>query len=242
MEKSKKFFSTEHFLSYNVKIPILRSEVRRKDEHFDDLQKYLIKTYPNVIVPSTKPHKANRYNEQKYITKRSAILQVFLRDVLRSRILRGDSYLMSFLTEADAKKYAKDHEAMGKQEKIQKIDDFITQDGRLTLTIPNVDEIRSVLQGKVRSASDQTEKAYVYLHQQMQRLAQDLRNTAQTIETIRDTFDTLSKTTYDLQMDSEEDIENQNQIRYFYKINKETFSAWSVQMQQVSDHVKDTQT
>jgi len=70
MEKTKKFFSTEHFLSYNVKLPILRSEVRRKDEDFDHLQKYLIKLYPNVIVPTTKPHKANRYNEQKYITKR----------------------------------------------------------------------------------------------------------------------------------------------------------------------------
>lgn len=118
MEKSKKFLSTEHYLSFNIKLPILRSEVRRKDEHFDDLQRYLIKTYPNVIVPSTKPHKANRYNEQKYITNRAIILQIFLRDILRSRILRGDSYLMSFLSENDPKKYSKDHEAMAKHERV----------------------------------------------------------------------------------------------------------------------------
>ena len=37
MEKSKKFFSSEHFLSYNVRLPIIRSEVRRKDEDFDHL-------------------------------------------------------------------------------------------------------------------------------------------------------------------------------------------------------------
>ena len=145
MEKTKKFFSSEHFLSYNVKLPILHSEVRRKDEDFDHLQKYLIKLYPNVIVPTTKPHKANRYNEQKYITKRAYILQRFLGGVLRNRILRGDSYLMSFLTESDSKKYAADLSSMLKQLKVSRIDDIITQDGRLTLTIPQVDEIRKAL-------------------------------------------------------------------------------------------------
>ena len=83
------------------------------------------------------------------------------------------------------------------------------------------------MQMNVHSASEQTEKAYIYLHQQMARLAQDLTNTANTIETIRDTFDALTKTTYDLQKDDDNDVANQNQTRYFYKINKEQFSAWS---------------
>jgi len=126
MEKVKKFFSSEHFLSFNVKLPLIRSEVRRKDEDFDQLQKYLVKLYPNVIVPTTKAHKANRYNEQKYITKRSYLLQRFLREVLRSRILRGDSYLMSFLTESDNKKYLKDLANMNKQEKVTTLEDMIT--------------------------------------------------------------------------------------------------------------------
>lgn len=71
---------------------------------------------------------------------------------------------MSFLNESDEKKYTKDLSSMNKQLKVSKIDDIITQDGRLALSIPYVDEIRKVLQGKVRSASDQTEKAYIYLH------------------------------------------------------------------------------
>ena len=154
MEKRKKYFSTEHFLSFNVKLPLIRSEVRRKDEDFDLLQKYLVKQYPNVIVPTTKAHKANRYNEQKYITKRSYILQRFLREVLRSRILRGDSHLMTFLTESDNKHYLKALQMMNKQEKVTAIEDIITQDGRLTLTIPYVEEIRKVLQSKVRPAAD----------------------------------------------------------------------------------------
>lgn len=37
--------------------------MRRKDEEFDLLQDYLIKAYPNVIVPTTKPYKGQKYNE-----------------------------------------------------------------------------------------------------------------------------------------------------------------------------------
>lgn len=242
MEKKKNFFSTEHFLSFNVKMPYIKSEVRRKDEDFDHLQKYLVKVYPNVIVPTTKAHKGNRYNEQKYITKRSYILQRFLREVLRSRLLRGDSYLMSFLTETDNKKYLKELERMNKQEKVTKLDDIITQDGKLVLTIPYVEEIRKVLQSKVRPSADQTEKAYIYLHKQMARLALDLSNAAHTIETIREAFESLSKTSYDLQNDTPEDVENQENIRFFYKVNKEAFAAWSVQMNAMSEHLKTSQT
>lgn len=242
MEKSKAFFSSAHFLSYSIKLPLLRSEVRRKDEDFDHLQKYLSQAYPNVIVPGKKPHKAKKYNEQKYITKRAYVLQRFIIETLRSRILRGDSYLMSFLTETDEKKYNKEISAMSKQIKVIRIDDIITQDGRLKLEMPYVDKIRQTLSMNVRSASDQTQRAYVYLHQQMARLAQDLINTAQTIETIRDTFDALNKTTFDLQKADEADQANQESIRYFYKINKETFNTWSVQMQQMSEHIKSTQT
>jgi hypothetical protein len=63
MDKEKGLFSSGHYLSYKINLPILRSEVRRKDEHFDTLQQYLQKSYPNIIVPGKKPHKANRYNE-----------------------------------------------------------------------------------------------------------------------------------------------------------------------------------
>lgn len=126
MEKAKGFFASGHFLSYKVSLRILNCEVRRKDEDFDDLQKYLNITYPNIIVPGKKPHKADRYNEQKYITKRATVLSRFVRDILRSRVLRGDSYLMSFLTETEDKRYNKDHQNMLKALKVTRIDDIIT--------------------------------------------------------------------------------------------------------------------
>ena len=76
----------------------------------------------------------------------------------------------------------------------------------------------------------------------MSRLALDLSNAAHTIETIREAFESLSKTTYDLQNETQEDVENQENIRFFYKVNKETFATWSVQMQQISEHLKTSQT
>jgi len=57
MQQSSGFFKKKNYLSFKVKIPILTSEVRRKDEEFDLLQDYLVKAYPNVIVPTTKPYK-----------------------------------------------------------------------------------------------------------------------------------------------------------------------------------------
>lgn len=42
----------------------------------------------------------------------------------------------------------------------------------------------------------------------MSRLALDLSNAAHTIETIREAFESLSKTTYDLQNETPEDVEN----------------------------------
>ena len=116
------FLSKSSWLSFRVKIQFLSSDVRRKDEDFDLLQDYLIKAYPNVIVPTTKPFKGSKFNEQKYMTKRAGILSRFLVHVLRNRILRGDQFLMSFLTEIDDGKYKAEKATMLKQKKVSAIE------------------------------------------------------------------------------------------------------------------------
>lgn len=57
MQQKGGFLGKKNWLSFKIKIPHIRSEVRRKDEEFDLLQDYLIKAYPNVIVPTTKTYK-----------------------------------------------------------------------------------------------------------------------------------------------------------------------------------------
>ena len=153
MQSKSSFLSKTNWLSFKVKIPHIRSNVRRKDEDFDLLQDYLIKAYPNVIVPTTKAFKGHKYNEQKYMTKRGTHLSRFLQSVLRSRILRGDQFLMSFLTEVDDNKYKQERGAMLKQKKVVTIEDLVTPDGKIELSIADVDRIRDELYKKVTKVS-----------------------------------------------------------------------------------------
>jgi len=70
MQTKKAFLSTSHYLSFKVKIPHLKTDLRRVDEDFDAMQAYLVKAYPNVIVPPIKPCKAGKQTASKYINKR----------------------------------------------------------------------------------------------------------------------------------------------------------------------------
>ena len=99
MQQKKSLLTSSHFLTFKVRIPQLKTEVRRQDEDFDMLMKYLINEYPHLIVPIIKPSKAQKQFAGKYINKRGVMLARFLKAALRNRILRGDQFLMHFLTE-----------------------------------------------------------------------------------------------------------------------------------------------
>ena len=63
------------------------------------------------------------------MTKRATYLSRFLAHVLRNRILRGDQFLMSFLTENDDKKYSGEKATMLKQKKVVTLDQLVTPEG-----------------------------------------------------------------------------------------------------------------
>ncbi len=101
MQQKKSLLTTYHYLSFKVRIPQLKTEVRRQDEDFDLLMKYLTQEYPHLIVPIIRPSKAQKQFAGKYINKRGVMLARFSRAILRNRILRGDQFLMHFLTESN---------------------------------------------------------------------------------------------------------------------------------------------
>ena len=117
-----------------------------------------------MIVPTTKPYNAKKINEQKYMMKRAGHCSRFLRSALRNRILRGDKYLLNFLTETDDKKYNDEKKSMLKAPEVMAIEHLVTPEGKITLTQVEVDQIKEILAKRVKRASDQTEKGYVYLH------------------------------------------------------------------------------
>lgn len=85
---------------------------------------------------------------------------------------------------------------MMKREKVAKLDDFVTYEAVHELNDAFVDEAQGNLWPKLIKAATQTEKGYVYLHEQMKRLAMDIRVAGQTIENMRDAFQTLLRTSY----------------------------------------------
>lgn len=58
MQTNKGLFTTSHYLSFKIRIPQLKTEVRRQDEDFDLLMKFLTQEYPHLIVPIIKLSKA----------------------------------------------------------------------------------------------------------------------------------------------------------------------------------------
>jgi len=65
------------------------------------------------------------------MTKRASYLSRFLQNVLRSRILRGDQFLMSFLAESDNARYKAEKVTMLKQKKVIIIEDLVTPNGKI---------------------------------------------------------------------------------------------------------------
>ena len=58
MQQKKSLLTTQHYLSFKVRIPQLKTEVRRQDEDFDLLMTYLTQQNPHLIVPIIRPSKA----------------------------------------------------------------------------------------------------------------------------------------------------------------------------------------
>jgi len=61
------------------------------------------------------------------------LLSRFLRNVLRKRILRGDSFLMAFVSENDEKIFRKTLDEMIKFKAVNRIWDLVTEEGQIEL-------------------------------------------------------------------------------------------------------------
>ena len=71
---------------------------------------------------------------------------------------------MSFLTENDEKKYSGEKVTMLKQKKVMSLDQLVTPEGQINLSIPDVDRIRNEVNNRMVRVSTATEKSYIYLH------------------------------------------------------------------------------
>jgi len=74
-------------------------KVQRLDIDFLQLRNYLIKKYPQVIIPPLPLVNQKKMLTRKQLCKKKAYYQKFLNSVLKSKVLRGCKFIVDFLRE-----------------------------------------------------------------------------------------------------------------------------------------------
>lgn len=115
------------YASYKVQTEPLGYLVRRKEEDFVMLRKYLCKIYPNMYIPpliltSKKLTEKAILKKEKYFTK-------FLVNVLRNKDLRGCEYLHDFLYIKDDKDFKAKRKLREKEKEPMSVFDHYTSSG-----------------------------------------------------------------------------------------------------------------
>ena len=83
-------------------------KVQRLDIDFVQLRHYLIKKYPQVIIPPLPKVNQKKKLTRKQLYKKKVYYQKFLVSVMKSKILRGCKFLVDFLREQDQYKFGYD--------------------------------------------------------------------------------------------------------------------------------------
>lgn len=83
-------------------------KVQRLDIDFQQLRNYLVKKYPQVIIPPLPLVNQKKKLSRKQLCKKKVYYQKFLNYVLKSKVLRGCKFLIDFLKEQDQYKFGYD--------------------------------------------------------------------------------------------------------------------------------------
>ena len=70
----------------------------------------------------------------------------------------------------------------------------------------------------------------------MKRLAMDIKVAGQTVDNIRDAFQTLLRTSYHFQVSGGTDVQEvQEEVKFFLKCSMETFTDWGTQLGKMAE-------
>ena len=83
-------------------------KVQRLDIDFVTLRHYLVKKYPQVIIPPLPIVNQKKKLSKKQLLKKRTYYQKFLQCVMKSKVLRGCKFLVDFLKEQDQYKFGYD--------------------------------------------------------------------------------------------------------------------------------------
>ncbi len=100
--EEKVLFMSSTFLQFEVTVEgEVGSIVQRKDNEFNDIQKYLSLKYPNVVVPPLDKNQVMKKFTDSYMRARAADLARFMNYCLASETLKADYLFERFLDTSD---------------------------------------------------------------------------------------------------------------------------------------------
>ena len=82
----------------------MKWRVKRLDSDFQILRDYLLKTYPQTVIPPLPAQKMKKLTPRQ-LTKRKSYYQRFLNAVLRSQVLKTSRFLVAFLQESNQEQF-----------------------------------------------------------------------------------------------------------------------------------------
>lgn len=115
------------YASYRITLEPLSYDVRRKEEDFINLRKYLCRVYSNQYIPPL-VLTAQKLTE-KAIQKKQKFFTKFLINVLRNKDLRGSDYLHEFLSIKDNKDFKTRRKLREKEKEPATVHDYFTSKG-----------------------------------------------------------------------------------------------------------------
>lgn len=83
-------------------------KVQRLDIDFVQLRNYLIRKYPQVIIPPLPLVNQKKKLNKKQLQKKKVYYQKFMTAIIKSKVLRGNKFLIAFLKEQDQYKFGYD--------------------------------------------------------------------------------------------------------------------------------------
>ena len=82
----------------------MKWRVKRLDTDFEVLREYLLRAYPQTIIPPLPKIKKSRLNNRQ-VVKRQTYYQRFLNAILKSHVLRTSKFLVAFLSETNQEQF-----------------------------------------------------------------------------------------------------------------------------------------
>eukprot|EP00347_Sterkiella_histriomuscorum_P002460 403368062 len=214
VEQTKKLLKTTQSLSFRVKISGVNWDVRRNDQDFSILHKYLQLTMPHVLIPPLAQFKSTRKFDNKFIMKRGRLIEKFLRHCLRRYEIKANQAFVQFLNAQNRKDYESLVKAMDKEVACQSVEKLLTVNGQVQIN-------ESQYQHFVKESQKVGNQAKRFE-------GQDLVNIHQTIGNIHDSINQLSETYQELQPEpNESNINTQQTLHSLLALLSKAMNLWS---------------